>query len=136
NSNPRGTFLFTGIATADTSSGTPAPGTGYDLADFLLGLPRQTPIQYSATTFRFRGNAFNLFVQDDWRLRGDLTLNLGLRYEYTAPFTELEGRLVNLDVAPGFTAVAPVQAGQSGPFTGTFPTSLIQPDRNNFAPRI
>jgi hypothetical protein len=136
NSNPRGTFLFTGIATADTSGGTPAPSTGYDFADFLLGLPQQTTIQYSASTYRFRGNAFNLFVQDDWRLRGNLTLNLGLRYEYTSPFTELNGQLVNLDVAPGFTAVAPVEAGQSGPYTGTFPTSLIQPDRNNFAPRV
>ena len=136
NSNPRGTFLFTGIATADTSGSTPAPGTGYDFADFLLGLPQQTTIQYSANTYRFRGNAFNLFVQDDWRLRGNLTLNLGLRYEYTSPFTELNGQLVNLDVAPGFTAVVPVQAGQSGPFTGPFPASLIQPDRNNLAPRI
>ncbi len=136
NSNPRGAFLFTGLATADTSGGPPAPGTGYDFADFLLGLPQQTSIQHTTNRYRFRANAFNLFVQDDWRLRGNLTLNLGLRYEYTSPFTELSGQLVNLDVAPGFTAVVPVQAGQSGPFTGAFPSSLIQPDRNNFSPRV
>ena len=37
-----------------------------------------------------------------------LTVNAGLRWEYGAPITELYGRLVNLDIAPGFSAVAPV----------------------------
>ena len=39
-----------------------------------------------------------------------LTLNVGVRWEYSAPITELYGRLVNLDIAPGFAAVAPVVA--------------------------
>src|SRR5258708_26836717 len=43
--------------------------------------------------------------------------NLGLRYEYVAPFSEVHNKLVNLDIAPGFTAVAPVQPGQVGPLT-------------------
>ncbi|MDP9268966.1 MAG: TonB-dependent receptor [Acidobacteriota bacterium] len=136
NTNPRGAFIFTGLATANTFGGTPAPGTGYDLADFLLGDAQQTSIQYSVNSYAFAGNSYNLFVQDDWRVRPNLTLNLGLRYEYTSPLSESSGRIVNLDVAPGFTAVAPVEPGQAGPFTGIFPQTLVEPDRNNFAPRI
>lgn len=136
NSNPRGSFVFTGFATSDLSSGTPAAGTGYDLADFLLGLAQQSAIQFTGNTYQFRGNSYNAFIQDDWRVWGNLTFNLGLRYEYVSPMSEISNRLVNLDVAPGFTAVAPVQPLQAGPFTGVFPVSLIQPDRNNFAPRV
>src|SRR5262249_13201578 len=49
----------------------------------------------------------------------------------------LNHQLVNLDVAPDFSAVAPVLPGQNGPITGkSFPDSLVHPDRNNFAPRL
>ena len=61
-----------------------------------------------------------------------------MRWEYGAPITELHGRLVNLDVAPGFTAVAPVLGSDPvGPLTGThYPSSLIRPDRLGFEPRV
>jgi hypothetical protein len=67
-----------------------------------------------------------------------LTLNGGIRWEYTSPITELFGRLVNLDVADGFSAVAPVVASSpSGPLTGIgYPNSLLHPDRHGFEPRI
>ena len=133
--NARGSFVFNGQATGGIGSdGQFHPGL--PLGDFLFGFPRQTSIQFGAGMYQFRANAFNLFVQDNWRVGKNLTLNLGLRYEYISPFTELDNKLVNLDIAPGFTAVAPVTAGQSGPFTGPFPKGLIDPDRNNFAPRI
>lgn len=132
NSNPSGSFIFTGFATATTAT----PGSGYDFADFLLGLPQQTSIQFSPFTYHFVANSWDGFVQDDWRIRSDLTIELGLRYEYNGPYTETSGHLVNLDASENFTAVAPVQPGQVGPFTGAFPDSLVHPDRNNFAPRI
>ncbi len=44
--------------------------------------------------------------------------------------------MVNLDVAPGFTAAAPVDSGGVGPFTGAFPAGLVNPDWNNVAPRV
>ena len=135
-SNARGSFTFTGANTAQVVNGGALPGTGYDFADFLLGLPQLTSVQFGINSFHFRGNSWDLFVQDDWRVRGNLTLNIGLRYEYVSPLSEIDNRLVNLDVNSNFTAVAPVLPGQAGPFTGVFPSTLINPDRNNFAPRL
>jgi hypothetical protein len=131
--NPRGTFTFTGLATSING----APGTGYDFADFLLGIAQQTAIQYSPNQFNFAANAWDLYVNDDWRVGTNLTLNLGLRYEYAGPYTEANNRLVNLAPNADFTAVAPVQPGQASPFNNfVYPSSLVEPDRNNWAPRI
>jgi trimeric autotransporter adhesin len=126
-SNPRGTFTFTGAF------------TGYDFADFLLGLPQATTVQYGATpdstrNFHFRGNSWDLYAQDEWRVRGNLSFNLGVRYEYISPYSETSNQLVNLSVSPTFNpAVTPATllAGQDG-----VPQTIVKPDRNNFAPRI
>ena len=124
-SNARGTFFFTGAA------------SGVPFADFLLGFAQETSLQSGAGQYNFRANTFDLFVQDNWRAGKNLTFNLGLRYEYVTPFTELNNQLVNLDVAPDFSAVAPVLPGQIGPITGRrFPTGLVNADKNNFAPRL
>lgn len=144
-SDPRGSFTFTGFNTAQFVGGVQQPGTGFDFADFLLGLPQQTRIQCGSNStgacvgsgnYHFRGNSWDLFAQDDWHMRGNFTVFLGLRYESVSPFIETANQLVNLDVAPGFTAIAPVQPGQTGPFTGKFPKALVNPDRDNIAPRI
>ena len=136
NSNPRGSFVFTGLYTSALANGRALPGTGLDFADFLLGYAQQASVQYGPGSLKMRGREWNLFVQDDWRLRGDLTLNYGLRYEYVSPYYEANDHLVNLDVNSDFTAAVPVQAGATGPFTGKTPTSLVEADRNNLAPRI
>lgn len=124
-SNARGTFTFTGL------------NSGYDFSDFLLGLPQLTSVQFGNNNYHFRGNSWDLFAQDEWRLRGNLTLNLGVRYEYFSPFSEENDRIVNLDLPPGFTSPpVPVQVGQTGPYNGQFPVTLVRSDRNNFAPRL
>ena len=136
-SNPRGSFVFTGAYTSQFVNGQAVPGTGYDFADFLLGVAQQTSLQYGYDRYYFRGNSWDLYLQDEWRLRGNLTFNIGLRYEYVSPMNESNNRIVNLDTNPGFTEVAPVHPDQVGPISGMFyPTSLLNPDRNNFAPRI
>jgi trimeric autotransporter adhesin len=131
--NAEGSFVFTGLETSAFAPGTtkPVSDTGYDFADFLLGLPQQTTLQSGTNSYDFASNSFDLFAQDDWRILPKLSLNLGFRYEYNGPFTEGHDRIANLDVANGFTGASVVLPGQSG-----FPPSLIHPDRNDFAPRI
>ncbi len=135
-SNARGTFTFTGLATsAFDDSGNPIASTGFDLADFLLGLPQASSVRFGDTSTYFRGNQWSAFAQDDWRLRSNLTLNVGLRWEYFSPLAEKYGHIANLDIAPGFTAVSVVTPGQAGPYSGNLPATLLRPDKNNLAPR-
>src|SRR4029077_8639011 len=136
--NAEGSFVFTGFETSQftAGSGLPVNDTGYDFADFLLGLPQQTTLQSGTNSYNFRANSFDLFAQDDWRILSKLSLTLGFRYEYNGPYTEADNHIANLDVAPGFTAAVPVLPGATGSFNGTFPASLIHPDRNNYAPHL
>ena len=134
--NAAGSFTFTGFGTALYVNGAAQTGTGSDFADFLLGLPQQSSVQFGTNAYNFRANSYDAFAQDDWRIRANLTLLLGVRYEYQGPFTEAKNQIVNLDVAPGFTSAVPVEVRQTGPYNGVFPASLIKPDRNNFAPRL
>ena len=142
-SNARGSFIFSGVNTSETIGGQQITGTGYDFADFLLGLPQQTSVQFGQDNYHFHGDYWDLYAQDEWKMRGNLTLNLGVRYEYVSPLTEENNRIANLDLSPavlnpalGTPTVAQVLPGQSGPYSGSLPASLVRPDRNNFAPRI
>ncbi|HXF27458.1 MAG TPA: hypothetical protein VN610_09295, partial [Bryobacteraceae bacterium] len=124
--DPRGTFTFTGAA------------AGSDFAGFLLGIPDTSAIAFGNADKYFRASAYDAYFTDDWRISPEFTLNAGVRWEYGAPITELYGRLVNLDIAPGFAAVAPVVAANPvGALTGQrYPDSLIHPDKNGFEPRV
>jgi trimeric autotransporter adhesin len=132
NSNARGAFVFTGLYTG----GGTANLDGADLADFLLGYSQQAAIQYTPGTEQYRSWSFNAFVQDDWRVRTNFTLNLGVRYEFQSPYSEANNQLVNLDVNGDFTAAVPVQAGEVGAFTGLYPATILEPDTNNVSPRL
>jgi hypothetical protein len=138
--NPRGTFTFTGVATQGTGSGTTAASatTGSDFADFLLGVPDASAVSFGNPDKYFRQSVSDLYVADDFRVRPDLTLNAGVRWDYGAPTTELFGRLVNLDLAPGYAAETPVLGSSpKGPLSGqSYPTSLVRPDRLGFEPRV
>ncbi|HLH17586.1 MAG TPA: carboxypeptidase regulatory-like domain-containing protein [Bryobacteraceae bacterium] len=127
--NPRGSFNFTGGL------------TGYDFSDFLLGLPYTSQIAYGNADKYFRNGWFDLYATDDWRLSTKVSLNLGLRWEYQLPTTELYGRLVNLNIAPGFASASVVCATTT--VTGCTPynqagftKSLMNGDAREFQPRI
>jgi hypothetical protein len=130
----RGSFTFTGAATQQVVNGVPVAGVGSDFADFLLGIPDTASIAFGNADKYFRSSSWDAYFTDDWRVSSGITVNLGLRWEYDSPITENYGRLVNLDIAPGFAAVEPV-LGRSpiGPLTGTrYSDSLVRPDKRAF----
>lgn len=130
--NVRGDFRFRGRST-NTGTGTTGSGAGNtsggfrSFADFLLGLPDATQLQFGSVPADLRGTQYAFFVQDDWRIHPRLTLNLGLRYELQQPLREASGRLATF--IPGLRQV--VLSGDA-----RFSESLIQTDKNNFGPRV
>jgi trimeric autotransporter adhesin len=135
-SNARGSFSFSGLLTSELNAqGQPVKGTGFDFADFLLGNPQSSTLRYSTNTY-LRGWATSWYAQDDWRPLAGLTINAGIRYEYFAPYTELYGHLANLDINPGFTAISVVTPGETGPYSGSLPTSLVRSEKNHYSPRL
>src|SRR6185295_467831 len=115
--DPRGGFTFTGEA------------SGIDFADFLLSIPTASSIAFGNPDKYFRQSFYSAFINDDWKVKAALTLSLGVRWEYEAPITERYGRLVNLDIGPGFVSAEPVIAGTSD-------ESLVKPDKRGVEPRI
>ena len=122
--NARGAFVFTGLYASGGSAS--ARGGGLDFADFLLGLPQQATVQYGPGNVRMSGRSLSAFLQDDWRKSSTLTFNLGVRYELIRPFYEDGGQMVNLDVAPDFTAAVPVLSGADGSVHGTVSQGAAQ----------
>jgi hypothetical protein len=129
-SNGRGTYTFDGAATSSFVNGVAQTGTGYDLADLLLGLPAASSIRYGNPDKYFRGSGYNAFVNDDWRINTRFTLNYGLRWDFATPMSELYNRLVNLELSSGYSKISQVVAGAPG-----IPNTLINPDYRNIAPR-
>jgi len=130
--NARGSFSFSGLLTSQLdSSGQPVSGTGYDFADFLLGLPQSSSVRFGTNPIYMRSWSTAAYAQDDYRISRGLSFNFGLRYEYFAPYTELYNHLANLLISPDFTSVSVALAGQSG-----LPTSLVRPEKANFSPRF
>jgi hypothetical protein len=98
--------------------------TGNPFGDFLLGLP--TSYTQSSPTVAYNRNwIYNFFIQDDYRVLPNLTLNLGLRYEYGTPIYEKYNHLDNYELATGTLVAA-----------SSNDRSLVNPDLLNFAPRI
>jgi trimeric autotransporter adhesin len=134
--NARGQYTFTGASTAELLNGIAAPGTGFDFASFLLGRPDSSALRYGNSNLYFRTAAYDVYMTDDWRITQKFSLNFGIRWDYQTPITELYNHLANLDISPGYAAIAEVLPGQSGPYSGALPGSLVNPDKNNVSPRI
>ena len=99
----------------------------YNLSDFMLGLRTQYALS-SVLVAHLRRNMHFLYLQDDWRAGSRLTLNVGLRYEYSTPYWERDNILTNFD--PVTLKMVPAKDGS------TADRALIDPDRNNFGPRL
>ncbi|HXA07570.1 MAG TPA: TonB-dependent receptor [Bryobacteraceae bacterium] len=120
---PRGRFSFSGEFTADSPSS--GDGSGNGLADMLLGDPTTSVIS-TLTYFGNRQHTYGAFVQDDYKVTSTLTLNFGLRYDYTTPISEAHNRQSNFDFATGQLIVAGVNGASPG---------LTTMDKDDFAPR-
>jgi Carboxypeptidase regulatory-like domain/TonB dependent receptor len=75
-----------------------------------------------------RASSYALFAQDDWKVRPNLTLNLGLRWEYWQPLKEKFGNLSKLVLGSGQSVISDARFVVGEP--------LHEPDRNNFGPQI
>jgi hypothetical protein len=95
-----------------TGNGTPA-NVGSGLADFLLGLPNNLGIGGGAGNRHMQNSIYALYGQDSWRLRRDLTLNIGLRWEVNTPRAAAEGNAVNYGLFGGAIITPTVNNGSS-----------------------
>ena len=117
--NPQGTFTFNGSYTGV------APG------DLLEGLDATAARNNSLDQPGFRTWEPSVFVQDDWRVRPWLTLNMGLRYDIFTAYTEVHGRISNYNPFTGLVQSPALPGIQQSSNTAGVPTPLT-----DFAPRF
>jgi len=111
----RGSISFTGAI------------AGSGVNDLLLDLPTYAIQSQSNNPIHMRTQSYDGYVEDDWRILRNLTLNLGLRYEYNTPTVDPQNGMSDLNLQTGQV----VKVGTNG-----ITRSGIYPDYNNFAPRL
>jgi hypothetical protein len=146
--NPTGLFNFTDDVTSQVPNSGAANGTqGNPFASLLFGYPddSSTINIYPAVATKSKETGF--YFQDDWKVSSKLTLNLGLRYEWSTPYTERFNRMEFSDFTGSSGMSIDLSSGGLTPGLGTvalngttlFPTSSMRNvpvDRNNFGPRL
>ena len=82
-----------------TDSRNPAGTGGDSAASFLLGYPTLIAHDYTQNWPGERGYELGVYLADDWRVTSKLTINLGLRWDYFSPFSEVANRWANFNLA-------------------------------------
>lgn len=116
NGNP--TFNFDG-----RYSGT----QGMGFADMLLGVPYSASGAIGDSSQDERSTFWGGYIQDSWRIRPNLTVNIGLRYEYSSPLADIHNKAIYFSPQLGQVVTAA---------SGAVRASVVDPDYNNFAPRV
>jgi hypothetical protein len=151
--NSAGGYTFGNGWTRPASNSSSTLDVGQDFSSFLLGLP--TAGQFDENSFgSYSSYYYAFFVQDDWRIKPNLTVNLGLRFDHDTPYDEAFGRTVNgfdtgvaNPIAPAAIAAyaaSPIPQIPAGSFAVpgglTFPGSgggdVYQNPSHLFSPRV
>lgn len=114
-----GTFGFNGSQTRNPVTLTP----GFAYADFLLGLPQTTSYTYLRPSQYQRAYFLSAFLQDDWRVRPNLTLSFGMRYDFDSAARDKFDTISNFDPATGAIVVPSLDNVQKY-ITPGFPTAI------------
>jgi hypothetical protein len=159
NQKATGEFIFDGQSTFNPAN---RNASGFIFADFLLGLPAQSARIVAMANGMLRRNFYAGYIQDDWRLTPRVSINLGLRYENARPWHDKYRGIMNVQLkstgvnANGIdpSAAKPIitRPGDGDFYEGMnvhfadgqltqagdqyMGQSLVNPDNNNFGPRI
>ena len=125
----RGSLGFDKIFTCERGSNGQCTGnTGYSYADALLGYVKSAQL----TNVFFvdqRLSMYSGFAQDDWKVTPHLTLNLGLRYDFSAPAVDGQNRMANFNPAGSGSLVTATGGSLAN-------RALVNPNYNDWGPRI
>ena len=153
NNITQGLFSFAGTRTRGTSGTISLTQTGLAFADFLLGRADSYTEDQFDVTVNLRFGRREFFAQDTWKLRPNLTVDLGVRYQYFVPVTDKNNVLTSFDPALYSRANAPTCANAACTLfnrgtgnelngiaiagsTSRFGRSIYPSDKNNFSPRV
>jgi hypothetical protein len=155
-SNYAGIFTFSGIETQNPTATSTNPTGGDAFADFLLGYPASVARAYPGNNFGGQRWYHQYFAQDDIQVNGRLTVNVGLRYEYSPWLNGYKGQLGTFDptqakpiIVESNTDKVDLSSQYAAPaayqFFGQYiqtssqaglPYSITYTDRTQFAPRV
>ncbi len=139
--NVTGSFQFTNGFTTRTARN---DGTGDALASYLLALPAIGSRSDGPSRIDGRQRSFSGYFQDDWRIRSNVTINLGLRYELAPPMYDARQQMSSIDYSKVPNPGEVFQSGKTGFYKPTlfvcgqsgYPRGCAFTDKNNFAPRV
>ncbi|MBM3740974.1 MAG: carboxypeptidase regulatory-like domain-containing protein, partial [Acidobacteria bacterium] len=111
---------------------------GSEFADFLLGISHNNQVTSGCGQVYLRRKVIAPWFEDAWRVSRNLTVTLGLRWDFISPLTEKFNRIASVYV-PNHNGPArpiPIQANVNVQGYGQVPRGLVQTDFSNWAPRV